>query len=67
MSTHPMIRTLHNVGSAAWTGGSFMGAIGLNGAASALDDPAQRSKAATAGWSRWAPGQGAYSVDGSVA
>jgi len=27
----------------------------LNGAASALDDPAQRSKAATAGWSRWAP------------
>ena len=34
---------------------SFLGAIGLNGAASALDDPAQRSKAATAGWSRWAP------------
>jgi len=55
MSTHPVIRTLHNVGLAAWTGGSLMGAIGLNGAASALDDPAQRSKAATAGWSRWAP------------
>ncbi len=32
-----------------------MGAVGLNGAASALDDPAQRSTAATAGWSRWAP------------
>ncbi len=31
-----------------------MGAVGLTGAASALDDPAQRSKAATAGWSRWA-------------
>jgi len=55
MSTHPVIRTLHNVGLAAWTGGSLMGAIGLNGAAAALDDPAQRSKAATAGWSRWAP------------
>jgi len=55
MSTHPVIRTLHNVGLAAWTGGSLMGAIGLNGAASALDDPAQRSKGATAGWSRWAP------------
>jgi len=55
MSTHPMIRTLHNVGLAAWTGGSLMGAIGLNGAAAALDDPAQRSKAATGGWSRWAP------------
>jgi len=55
MSTHPVLRTLHNAGLAAWTGGSLMGAIGLNGAASALDDPAQRSKAATAGWSRWAP------------
>ncbi len=55
MSAHPVIRTLHNVGLAAWTGGSLMGAVGLNGAASALDDPAQRSKAATAGWSRWAP------------
>jgi len=54
MSTHPVIRSLHNVGLAAWTGGSLMGAIGLNGAAAALDDPAQRSKAATAGWSRWA-------------
>ncbi len=40
MSTHPVIRTLHNAGLAAWTGGSLMGAIGLNGAASALDDPA---------------------------
>jgi len=55
MSTHPVIRSLHNVGLAAWTGGSLMGAVGLNGAASALDDPAQRSKVATAGWSRWAP------------
>ncbi len=55
MSTHPVIRSLHNMGLAAWTGGSLMGAIGLNGAASALDDPAQRSRAATAGWSRWAP------------
>jgi hypothetical protein len=42
MSTHLVIRTLHNLGLAAWTGGSLMGAIGLNGAASALDDPSQR-------------------------
>jgi len=49
-----VLRTLHDVGLAAWTGGSLMGAVGLTGAASALDDPAQRSKAATAGWSRWA-------------
>jgi len=55
MPTHPVIRSLHNLGLAAWTGGSLMGAVGLNAAASSLDDPRLRSRAATAGWSRWAP------------
>jgi len=32
-----------------------MGAVGLNAAASRLPDAAQRSRAATAGWARWAP------------
>ncbi len=36
-----------------------MGATGLNGAAAALDDPSQRHRASTAGWSRWAPVGGA--------
>ncbi len=55
MPTHPVIRSLHDLGLAAWTGGSLMGAVGLNAAASSLADPRQRSRAATAGWSRWAP------------
>ena len=55
MPTHPVIRSLHDLGLAAWTGGSLMGAVGLNAAASNLDDPRLRSRAATAGWSRWAP------------
>ena len=55
MPTHPVIRSLHDLGLAAWTGGSLMGAVGLNAAASSLDDPRLRSRAATAGWSRWAP------------
>ena len=55
MPTHPVIRSLHDLGLAAWTGGSLMGAVGLNAAASSLDDPKLRSRAATAGWSRWAP------------
>ena len=55
MPTHPVIRSLHDLGLAAWTGGSLMGAVGLNAAASSLDDPKLRSQAATAGWSRWAP------------
>lgn len=53
--THPVLHTLHNVGIAAWAGGSLMGAVGLNGAASSLDDPRQRATAATRGWRRWAP------------
>ena len=55
MPMHPVIRSLHDVGLSAWTGGSLMGAIGLNGAAATLTDPAQRASASTAGWSRWAP------------
>jgi hypothetical protein len=55
MTAHPVIRNLHDLGLAAWTGGSLMGAVGLNGAAAALDDPRQRARASTAGWTRWAP------------
>lgn len=55
MAAHPVIRTLHDVGLAAWAGGSLMGAVGLNGAAATLDDPRERASVATAGWRRWAP------------
>ena len=46
-------RTLHDLGLAAWFGGSLMGATGLNGAASVVDDPAQRLRVANSGWARW--------------
>lgn len=59
MASHTLVRLLHDVGAATWFGGSLMGATGLNGAAAALDDPAQRWRASTAGWSRWAPVGGA--------
>lgn len=48
-------RTLHDVGLAAWFGGSLMGAVGLNGAAADVDDPRQRARVANAGWGRWTP------------
>ncbi len=48
-------RTLHDVGLAAWFGGSLMGAAGLNGAAAAVQDPAQRLRVANSGWARWTP------------
>ena len=48
-------RSLHDVGLAAWFGGSLMGAVGLNGAAADVEEPKQRLRVATAGWNRWTP------------
>lgn len=49
------IRTLHDVGLAAWFGGSLFGAVGLNGASAAVRDPHDRTRVAAAGWAKWAP------------
>jgi len=53
--TEVLARSLHDVGAAAWFGGSLMGAVGVNGAASDVDDPRQRARVANAGWNRWTP------------
>ena len=45
----------HDVGLAAWFGGAWMGAVGLNGATIEVDDHTQRTRVANAGWFRWAP------------
>lgn len=54
-STDTLTRSLHDLGAAAWFGGSTMGAIGLNGAANDVADPADRAKVAAYGWARWSP------------
>src|SRR5215207_3835843 len=48
-------RSLHDLGLAAWFGGSLMGAVGLNGAAGSIDPAEQRLRVANAGWARWTP------------
>jgi hypothetical protein len=48
-------RPLHDLGLAAWFGGSLMGATGLNGAAAVVQDPTQRLRVANTGWARWTP------------
>jgi hypothetical protein len=48
-------RSLHDLGLATWFGGSLMGAVGLNGAASAVEEPKQRLGVANSGWNRWTP------------
>ncbi len=49
------VRTLHDLGAAAWFGGTLMGAIGLNGAAGKVSDETERAPVASYGWARWAP------------
>jgi hypothetical protein len=50
-------RTLHDLGLAAWFGGSLMGAAGVNGAAAVVQDPTQRLRVATSGCG-WPPAAG---------
>jgi hypothetical protein len=57
MSENLLARSVHDLTAAAWFGGSLMGAIGLNGAASAAEDPRERTRLSSAGWMKWAPVQ----------
>lgn len=50
-----LVRSLHDIGLAAWFGGSLMGAVGLNGAAAQAHDPRERTALSAKGWERWAP------------
>ncbi|MFJ2060542.1 hypothetical protein ACIOMM_32055 [Streptomyces sp. NPDC087908] len=51
-----VLRSLHDVGLAAWFGGSLMGAVGLNGAAKDQGDAWQaQARIASSGWARWTP------------
>lgn len=53
--TNSVARSLHDLGLAAWFGGSLMGAIGLNGASQEVSDPTDRARVANSGWGRWTP------------
>src|SRR6201995_3026294 len=50
-----VIRSLHDLGGAAWFGGSLMGAVSVNGASKDVSNPLERAKVASSGWARWAP------------
>ena len=52
---HTALRSMHDLGLAAWFGGSLMGAFGVNGAAAQINDSTQRLPVASAGWARWTP------------
>lgn len=52
-----LVRALHDLGLAAWFGGSLMGAVGLNGATGAASDPTERLRLSSLGWAKWTPVQ----------
>ena len=64
------VRSLHDLGAAAWFGGTLMGAIGVNGAAAAAKDPGERTRISSIGWGKWAPVNaaaiGAHLVGGGI-
>ena len=52
-----LVRSLHDLGLAAWFGGSLMGAVGLNGGAAEAENPAERLRLSSIGWAKWTPVQ----------
>ncbi len=52
-----IVRGMHDVGLAAWFGGTLMGAVGVNGAAAAATRPAERLRLSSVGWAKWSPVQ----------
>ena len=51
-----VMRSLHDIGLAAWFGGSLMGAVALNkGAGNAVGEHLLASRIASAGWAAWTP------------
>lgn len=68
MAGNLLARSVHDLSAAAWFGGTLMGAVGLNGAASAAKDPKERTRLATIGWAKWTPVQtaafGAHAIGG---
>lgn len=52
-----IVRGMHDIGLAAWFGGTLMGAVGLNGGTAAAKDSTERLRLSSVGWAKWAPVQ----------
>ena len=53
--TNTVSRSMHDVGLAAWFGGTLANAVALNAAAGEARDASSRGAVANAGWDRWTP------------
>jgi hypothetical protein len=55
MARNTLSRTLHDVGLAAWFGGTLANAVALNPAAGEARGSRSTGRVANAGWDRWTP------------
>ena len=55
MSRNTIIRSLHDVGLAAWFGGTLANAVALNAASAAPRSDQDKGQVANVGWDRWTP------------
>ena len=55
MARNTVSRSLHDVGLAAWFGGTLANAVALNPAAAAADNDAATGAVVNVGWDRWTP------------
>lgn len=58
MVRNTLSRSLHDVGLAAWFGGTLANAVALNPAAAQAASPTGAGAVANAGWDRWTPVNG---------
>jgi hypothetical protein len=55
MAESTVSRSMHDVGLAAWFGGTLANAVALNAAAGAAARPSDAGAVVNAGWDRWTP------------
>ena len=55
MAKSTFSHALHDLGLAAWFGGTLANAVSLNAAAAEAGDPTRVGAVANAGWDRWTP------------
>ncbi|MDQ2750865.1 MAG: hypothetical protein M3Y44_15260 [Actinomycetota bacterium] len=55
MTRSTVSRSLHDVGLAAWFGGTLANAVALNPASGHASSPADSGQVANTGWNRWTP------------
>jgi hypothetical protein len=55
MARNTVVRSMHDLGLAAWFGGTLANAIALNAAAAEPDADHDKGQVANLGWDRWTP------------